>query len=71
MAELTITVRGADYDILADLAEVQWRTLECQASALLEQALQKQRTGVSAPDKPRSKPGRRANGVDHTVSATG
>lgn len=69
MAELMITVRSADIDTLTDLAEQQWRTPECQASALIEQALHTQRAKASAPDKPRGKPGRRANGVEHTVTA--
>lgn len=67
MPELMITVRDADIDTLANLAEQQWRTPECEASALLEQILHTQRARSTATEKPR-KPGRRANGVEHTVT---
>lgn len=38
----TVTVRAADVITLANLAGKQWRTPEQQASALLEQSLQRQ-----------------------------
>jgi hypothetical protein len=44
MAELTITIKDSDVDYLAEIAEREWRHPNQQASAILEQALNAQRT---------------------------
>lgn len=55
--DLTVTIRESDVAMLNELAATQWRNVEQQASALLEQALraQKARTepGVIKPRRGR------------------
>lgn len=52
MPELTITVRDTDMEFLTVLTARDWRTLELQASAMLEKALGAERAKANAPEKP-------------------
>ena len=53
--QLTVTIRDADEQTLNDLAAVQWRNPEQQASAMLEQALRAQQAKA---DRPAARPRR-------------
>ena len=68
MAELTVTIRESDLPLLEEIAEHEWRNVEQQASALLEQALSTRRRAQANPEH-RTRSGRR-NGAGSRTSVT-
>lgn len=71
MAELTITVRdGADADLLAEIAANQWRHVEQQASAFVEQALSAARARANPDNKRGPRRVVATNGVSNPRVAT-
>lgn len=52
MAELSIEIKDTDSDILAQIADAEFRTPQQQASAFVHAVLAQHRARASAPDKP-------------------
>lgn len=69
--EITVTVRDIDVATLTEIAAQEWRNVDQQASAMLEQALQTRRARSDGSSIPRMRRGRAPrNGATALVSGT-